>query len=71
MNPDLRYQLKLLDASIFNLLDERARLMESMSERPQVAIDDILARHEGQLSAESQKELASAIDAAFGAGASS
>jgi len=71
MNPDLRYQLKRLDASIFNLLDERARLLGAMSERPRVAIDDILARHAGELSADAQKELAEAIDAAFGAGAES
>jgi len=71
MNPDLRYQLQRLDASIFNLLDERARLTQEMDDCPQVAIGDILARHEGHLSAEAQKDLAAAIDAAFGAGASS
>ena len=69
MKPDLSYQLDRIDASIFNLLDERARVVGELDgPTPSVAIGDILARHDGAMTADAMKAVAKAIDEAFKAG---
>ncbi len=63
-NTDLRYQLYRLDQAIFQLLDERAKLTAEIGTPPEIAVDDLLARHQGHLNAPELKTIADAIDQA-------
>ena len=65
--PDLRHVVEEVDRALFRLLEERARLVETLGSPVRVAVDDILARHEGRLDAEAIRRVARAVDEAFGA----
>tara|TARA_B100000579_G_C22728974_1_gene803218 strand:- start:636 stop:866 length:231 start_codon:yes stop_codon:yes gene_type:complete len=58
---DLRYQLYRLDQAIFQLLDERAGLTVEIGAPPEIAVDDLLARHQGKLNAQELNTIADAI----------
>lgn len=65
MNPETRHQLRSLDRALLSLLDERARLLESVDAGDPgraAAVDDMLRRHEGPFSAEGIAEVFEAID---------
>ncbi len=66
MKPDLRFQIQRLDRSLLRLLDERARIQGELGAPVPMDRDDLLARHEGPLSAGQIRLLADAIDQAFG-----
>ena len=76
MNPALRNQLRHLDRAVLALLDERARLLANVARDDALrasAVDDMLRRHSGALSADAVRDVFAAVDracAAFGSAGS-
>ncbi|MFN0242091.1 MAG: hypothetical protein ACKVWV_04295 [Planctomycetota bacterium] len=65
MNASQRNQLKAVDRALLALLDERARLLEQVDEHDparRAAVDDMLRRHTGPVSAAAIRAIFGAID---------
>ena len=65
MSLTLRHQLTALDRALAHLLDERARLSRELAHGaplPAPALDDVLARTEGDFPAPAQERVFKAVD---------
>jgi hypothetical protein len=63
MNTTTAYQLRRLDQALLSLLDERRRLVEeSGAATNEVAIDDLLRRHDGPFPAASARDVFRAVE---------
>ena len=66
MNPRFRTQLRVLDAALLSLLQERARLCAR--DPGPAAVDDLLRRQDGPLAAEDVRALFTLVERACARG---